>query len=301
MHMPSEAEPVLVLALKGDPEFAKLQHDWPDKGYVPILLDVLSYVSTDAARDAVIAYVPQLDNDANRAAAATSLVHYAPSPSVISTFKRIYDKLPPIAAKPDGDTGAERAQLLGVVGELFDASLGPWALAQASSATGESTLAAKANAIQSAIKLMRQSDKPAVLRAIANLALGLSPQQRQVVVDDLEAMFQGATAALDKCATNASCYAQIVDKPIAKNGKWKAVKAAYMAGILGNDPTRKELVARLTNITDPRARLAVAVAIAHLAPKGDAADADALDKVAQGDPRANDLANVAQMLRARAQ
>ncbi len=299
MQMPVEATPELVAALKSS-----------DKSYVPILLDVLGTMSVDAARDAVLAFVPQLDNDTNRAAAATTLVWYAPTASTVPTFKRIYEKLPPISENGDSDTGVERAQLLGVASEFFDPALGPWALAQSSNAMGSSLLAAKVDALQSAIKLMRPADKPLVVRALANLEIGLSPKEKQMVADNVRDVFKRASAALDKCAMNASCYVQLTDEPIpdVSNGNWKVIKAAHMAGMLGNDQTRRELVARVAKVTNPGARIAIAVAINHLAPKGDAADADALEKIVADDTERKDaaalrgddaLTKVALMLRAR--
>jgi hypothetical protein len=103
----------------------------------------------------------------------------------------------------------------------------------------------------------------------------------------------------------------VLEDPIPRttNSEWKAVKAAYMCGVLGNDATRKDLIAHVPKVTNPSARLAIANAINHLAPKGDKADADALDKIVEGDTTRKDteamkgddaLSKVALMLRARA-
>jgi hypothetical protein len=313
MRMPAEAEPLLVAVLTGsDPDLAKLRDDWTDKAYVPIVLDVLSYLSIDAARDAVLAFVPKLDNDANRVAAAQSLIWYAPHASVVPTFKRLYERLPPIATKGAADdTGMERAQLLGVVGELFDPALASWAIAQSTNATGAASLSAKVGAIQSALKLMRPADKPLVARAVASIGAGLSPQEKRAVDDNVRLAFENASAALDKCAVNASCYVQLLDDPIAStpSGNWKAIKSAYMAGWLGSDQTRRDLVAHIPKVKNAGARTAIAIAVNHLAPKGDVADADALDKIVEDDTARRDsdalrgddaLTKVALMLRARA-
>ena len=104
---------------------------------------------------------------------------------------------------------------------------------------------------------------------------------------------------------------KVLEEPIPQtvNSNWKAIKAAHMAGVLGNDKTRKDLIAHITKVTNPGARLAMVVAIDHLAPKGDAADADALDKIVADDTTRKDnealkgddaLSKVALMLRASA-
>lgn len=313
-RMPKEAEPFLAAGLTGtDPDLAKLQTDWDkDKGYVPILINVLAYTSLDSARDAIMGYIPQLDNDVNRAAAAQMLIWFPTTPGLLSTFKGIYAKLPPIADKGDNDTGQERAQLLGVASEFFDQSLGTWAVGEAAGAKGTNMLAAKVGAIQSAIKLMGPSDKANVEKALANLEnSGLSVNEKKQVSDNVRMVFKFAAESLDKCQSNADCYVKVLEDPIPQtlNANWKAIKAAHMAGVLGNDKTRKDLIAHITKVTNPGARLAMAVSINHLAPKGDKADADALDKIVADDTARKDtealkgddaLTKVALMLRARA-
>jgi hypothetical protein len=312
-RMPKEAEPFLAAGLTGsDPDLAKLQTDWDkDKGYVPILVNVLAYTSLDSARDAIIGYIPQLDNDTNRAAAAQMLIWFPTTPALVGQFKGLYGKLPPIAEKGGNDTGTERAQLLGVASEFFDQSLGPWAVAEAAGAKGTNMLSAKVSAIQSAIKLMGPADKATVEKALTNLEnSGLSVKEKQQVGDNVRAVFKFAAESLDKCQSNADCYVKLLEEPIPQtlNANWKAIKAAHMAGVLGNDKTRKDLIAHITKVTNPGARLAMAVSINHLAPKGDKADADALDKIVADDTARKDtealkgddaLTKVALMLRAR--
>jgi len=314
-QMPKDAEPFLAAGLTGsDPDLAKLTADWDvkTKDYVPILINVLAYTSLDSARDAITAYIPRLDNDTNRAAAAQMLIWFPTSPQLEATFKGLYAKLPPVADKGDNDTGTERAQLLGVASEFFDASLGPWAVAEASGAKGTNMLSAKVGAIQSAIKLMGPADKANVEKALTNLEnSGLSVNEKKQVADNVRAVFKFAAEALDKCQSDAACYVKVLDEPIPQtpNANWKAIKAAYMAGIHGNEQTRKDLIAHITKVTNPGARLAMAVAINPLAPKGDNADADALDKIVQDDTKRKDnealrgddaLTKVALMMRARA-
>ena len=56
-----------------------------------------------------------------------------------------------------------------------------------------------------------------------------------------------------------------------------------MAAMYGSDATRAALVSKLSNVRNPGARLALVEAIDHLAPKGDAAAAAALEKVVEAD------------------
>jgi hypothetical protein len=319
MTMPNDAEPFLAAALNGsDPELAKLGADWSQDngdpqyhGYILNLIDVLGYTALDSARDAIIAYIPSIDTDQNRAAAVKMLVWFTASPQTIATYKTVYTGLPPIADKAGTDTGSERAGLLSIASQFFEASLGSWALSQASTAKGTSMLAAKAGALQSAIKVMGPGDKKAVEAGLANLdASGLNAQEKKDAAD-IHLVYKFASEALDKCALDAGCYVKVLEDPVGQtpNANWKAIKAAHMAGLLGNDATRKDLIAHVTKVTNPGARLAMAVAINHLAPKGDVADADALDKIVADDTARKDnealkgddaLSKVALMLRARA-
>lgn len=313
LKMPADAVPVLSAALAGtDPDLAKLAADWgPDKAYVPILMNVLSYTSLPAARDAIVASIPGLDNDTNRAGAAQSLIWFPTDAKLLDTYKQLYAKLPPIADKGDSDTGAERAQVLQVASEFYDPSLLPWALGETKDAKGVNMLSAKVGALQAAIKLMQPEQKKLVADALTNLeASGLSVQEKTAVSNNVRAVFDFASSALDKCNKDTACYLGILDEavPSTPNANWKAIKAGAMCGILGNEQTKKDLVAKLPKVKNPGARLAVTVAINHLAPAGDVASADALDKIVQDDTDKKDdalrgddaLVKVAAMLRARA-
>lgn len=314
LRMPSEAVPLLTGALNGsDPDLAKLAPEWgPDKPWVPVIMSVLSYTTLPAARDAIVAAIPTLESDQNRAGAAQTLIWFPSDPKLIDTFKGVYAKLPPIADKADNDTGAERAQLLGVASEFYDPSLLPWMLGESKDAKGVNMLSAKVGALQSAVKLMQPEQKKAVSDALTNLeGSGLSVQEKAQIATNVRAVFDFASKPLDKCNKDVSCYLGVLDEaiPSAPNANWSAIKSAVMCGILGNDQTRKDLTAKLPKVKNPGARLAMAVAINHLAPNGDTATADALDKIVQDDTDKKDaeglkgddaLVKVALMLRARA-
>jgi hypothetical protein len=88
-----------------------------------------------------------------------------------------------------------------------------------------------------------------------------------------------------------------------------AIKAAWMVAVLGksDDALRGELVKRIAKVSDPAARLAVIQAVFFMAPKGDTAAADEMDKVSKADEEAgnknaanDNMATVALSLRSRA-
>jgi hypothetical protein len=314
LKMTKKSVPVLVSALNGsDPEFAAMQADWgPDKGYVIPLIDVLSYSSTNAAKDAILAALPSADNDTNRAAYAQTLVLFPTESKLIDAFKTTFAKLPPIADKGGDDTGRERTNLLQLAGEFFEPSLLPWVLGEAKSAKGDFVIAAQVNALQSAFKLMQPDQKKQVEDAVKALeATKVSAQEKQAVTS-IRSAFDAASSALDKCQKDTSCYLGILEETVPTNpptANWKGIKAAAMCAILGDETTITGLVGKLGKAINPGVRLAVSSAIDHLAPKGNPSVADQLDKIVAGDKATSNkellaaddaLVKVALRLRARA-
>lgn len=315
LKIPKDSVPLMAGALNGtDGDLAKLQADWgPEKGYVLILADILSYASTNAAKDAMLAAIPALDNDTNRAAIAQSLIWFPSDPKLVDAFKNLYGKLPPIADKGGGDdTGRERAGLLQVGSEFYDPSLTPWLLKEAGGAKGDFVILAQIGAIQASIKLMQPDQKKMVSDALAVLEKqSLAPAEKKGV-ESLRSVFTMASEVLDKCQKDVGCYLTALDTPVTASpeaANWRHIKAAAMCGMLGNEATRKALVDKLPKVTNPGARLAAAIAIDHLTPAGDVATAAALDKIVDGDKEKNNadvlkgddaLVKVALRLRGRA-
>lgn len=304
---PRASEKTLASALDGsDPAFVALRGAWArDDGYVPNLVEALADVGLDSARDAVLAAVASLGNDANRTAAAEALVWFSSSPELVAAYRATYAKLPPIAIAKPRDTGFERSALLQAAADLFDPSLLSWLLDESKNAKGEELTGAKAGAIQSAIKLMQPGDERRVEGALDDLEhhSGLSRMEAAEVGDNLSALERWAARALTQCKADVACHLAILDEPIPSDShaNWKLIKAATMCGLLGDDATRAALVARVPKVKNPGVRMAMARAIDHLAPKGSAADASALETVAASESLGPDdpIPRVARILRAR--
>lgn len=295
-----ESVPVLATALDGsDASFVKMRAGWErDDGWVPNVVQALAETSTDRARDAVLAVVPTLTNDSNRSALAQSLTWFPHTPAIVEAFESIFAKLPA--------GSLERAALLQVAADLFDVHLFTWALDEAAkSGKGDQAVGARAGAIQTAIRLMQPGDEPRVLDALDVLEnkSGLSPMERGEIATNIRAIYTSAASALTQCKVEVACHVAILREtiPPASHANWKAIKAATMCGLLGNDATRKQLVAMIGSVRNPGARLAMLRAINQLAPRGDAADAAVLERVAATEALApdDDLTRVARMLRAR--
>jgi hypothetical protein len=154
--------------------------------------------------------------------------------------------------------------------------------------------------LEAALKLMTKAQEKEVGDAVMKY---WAPREQE--------LYKGAVAALDKCNADASCYVKILDEPLASGGaaSMRQIKSCWMAAIYGNAQTKTDLIAHVAKITDPSSRLALVEAIDHLAPAGDTASADALDKIVASDEASANkdlvagddaVVKVSQRLRARA-
>jgi hypothetical protein len=152
----------------------------------------------------------------------------------------------------------------------------------------------------------------------ADVADALSKLKKEAPADIFaytQQMFDNAASSLDKCKTDANCYMGVLDAPIPATpptANYKAIKAAWMTVVYGSgnaNATRAALLTHIDKVKNTGARIALAAAIDELAPQGDVAAADALDKVVAADTKAGDkdlmstdntLAQVAWRLRGRA-
>jgi len=59
--MPKESEPVLIQAIKGEGDFAKLAEGYPDRAFVPVVAEPLAYISRAPGRDAIVEVLAKRD------------------------------------------------------------------------------------------------------------------------------------------------------------------------------------------------------------------------------------------------
>jgi hypothetical protein len=309
LKMAKAAEPELIKALNGqDPDYNKAGEAFKDKTNLAIVADVLGLLSRTGGRDAILNALPGADTDTTKTAFAQSLVQFPTDPRVEPAFQAAYNKIPWSASVELLGALKPRAALAQAAASLYDANLTDWLVKETGAAPDA---ASKLLPIDAALKLMPATRKDAVSAALQK-AKGELPGD---VYTASKQMFDYASQAVDKCGTNAACYLGILDEPIPSSpttANMKAVKAAWMTVIYGQsaaDNTRGELLKKVDKIKDPSARLAVVEAIDQLAPRGDTAAADALDKIVASDTKAGDkgvlmaddsVVKIALRLRARA-
>jgi hypothetical protein len=304
MRMPKEAEPLLIAALKGsDPDFAKYAALYEDKSYIAVVADSLSWLSRPAGKAAILEALANADGDQNRTILAQSLVHYPPEPATVAAFLDAYKKIPPTAAIALLNGGNAHGALTQASAQFYQANLTDWLVKEINGAKGEAADEMQLFALDAAIKLMQPSQLGQVNDAVNKEG---TPREKE--------MYKLASAVVSKCGTDANCYVKVLDDPIPSSPPTAgetAVKASWMAAEygVGNAGIESALVDKVDKVKQPGARLALCEAIDFLAPKGDPAIADKLDKLVEADTAAGDksvlqgddvVVKVSQRLRARA-
>jgi hypothetical protein len=316
MHMPKEAEPVLVSVIKGDdPELAKLSAAFgDDKSQLALAADALGWLSRTGGRDAVFNAAGAVDSDANRQAFGMSIVKFPIDGRSLGVFRGLYDG---IKGNEDSDITA-RAAMLQSSSQFYDPSLTGWLLKEIGNAKGDSATALQLPALEAAIKLMTPDQQGAVGGVATKLNSQMDKigsQQEKGTASLLKAMYEGASAMLTQCQQNVSCYTKQLEEPVAtgkEGANAKAIKSAWMSVIYAGaakDQVRGDLVSKLEKVKNPGARLAVVEAIDRLAPTGDPTAAAAMEKIVEADKSSGDklllqaddsVVKVALRLRARA-
>jgi hypothetical protein len=277
LRMPKEAEGPLLAALKGtDPDLAKLASEYPEKAYVAVLSESIAYISRNAGRDAIVDALGAADNDQNRTVLAMNLVHFPAEQKTQDAYLAAYNKIDPKAGIALMGGGNGRGILLQASSHFYDAKLVDWIVKEKNAAKGDQADEISPGAIDAMIKLMKADQLKTVGIVVGQLTGPATEKDK----------YNAASKVVEKCKEDASCYAKVLDEPIPSSpetAKMGAIKACWMAAMVGNEGTRKELLGKVDKIKDGGVRLALVEAIDHLAPKGDVAAADALDKIVDAD------------------
>jgi hypothetical protein len=309
LKMAKDAEPELIKALNGqDPDYAKAAEGFEDKANIGIIARVLAQLGRPAGRDALLQALPGADTDTARTEIAQALTQMPSDPRVEPAFLAAYNKLT-WESYDKLLTIKSRAALAQQSGKFYDPKLLDWLLKEMKKAPD---FQAKLLQMEPAIKLMTSDRKSDVVEAMAKL-------KKEAPADIFalsQQIFDNASAVLDKCKTDSACYISSLDQPIPTNSptaNWKAIKATWMVVIYGGangGATRAELLRHVDKVKNTGARIALCEAIDALAPQGDVATADALDKIVAADAKSgepelvatdNTVAQVAWRLRVRAQ
>lgn len=288
--MPKESEPVLIQALKGEGDFAKLAEGYPEKAYVPLIAEPLAYISRPAGKDAIVDALAKADNDTNRTMLAVDLTYFPTDPKLIKAFTDAYAKIAPNAAigLMGGSNG--HAILAGAAANFFDSSLTEWIVKEVGAAKGEAADAMPASGLPAAMKIMTPEQAKAV-EAQVNKIPGQATEKE---------MFKSSHAALEKCKKDTACYLGILETPVPSSppaAKMGHMKAVYMAAMNPAPDTKKKFVDLVGKVKDSSVRLALLEAIDHLSPQGDKEIGDKLEAQVEADNKAGNKAATDEMYR----
>jgi hypothetical protein len=287
LKMAREAEPELVKALDGsDPEYVaatKLSPGFPEQEDFARLASVLGGIGRPAGRGAVLRALATEHTDLAREWLARALVHMPSDPRNEAAFLSTYRKL---SWKAEYGPGP-RATLAQESAEFYDPKLVDWLLGETKGPLYDSQ---RAMVFEATVKLMMPDRQHAVEAALTRLR-----KDAPMAADEVQGMFEAASAALAQCKTDASCYVGVLGEPIPSSpptALQKQVKAAWMVGILAGpstrDALRAKLLERVGEVRQPIVRAVTAEAIDHLAPDGSEAAAEALERIVLTDRAAYD-------------
>jgi hypothetical protein len=287
LKMAKDAEPELIKALNGsDPDYAA-QGPWDDKTNIGVISEVLAIIGRPAGRDAILGALPGADTGTARTELAQALTQMPNDARNEPAFLDTYKKIP----WDDQDTllGAlnPRIALAQQSAKFYDPKLVPWLIKEMKGAPDYS---ARLVQLEAEAKLMTPDTQDDVAATLP----GIKKETPADGYAKVQAMYDAMNSATSKCKTDSSCYLSILDEPIPvspSTAYYKQVKATWMAVIYGGSnaaATRAALVAKLPKVTNTGARIAICEAIDELTPNGDAATADALQKVVDADTKAGD-------------
>jgi hypothetical protein len=288
LKMAKDAEPELIKALNGqDPDYVKAAEGSEDKVNIGIVANVLAQLGRAPGRDAILTALPGVDTDTARTELAQALVQMPKDGRCVPAFLAAYNKLTWDSADKMLGQLKPRAALAQQSANFYDASLVDWLVKEMKKAPD---FQARLLQIEPSIKLMTPEKKGDVADALAKL----KKEAPADIFAYTQQMFDNAASALDKCKTDVGCYMAMLDAPIPTSpptANYKAIKAAWMSVVYGaanGNATRAQLVTHVEKVKNTGARIALVAAIDELAPTGDAATADALDKIVAADTKAGD-------------
>jgi hypothetical protein len=294
LKMAKDAEPELIKALTGqDPDYAKASEGFEDKAGIGVVAEVLAQLGRPAGRDAILKVLPTADTDTARTELAQALPQMPSDPAVEPAFLDAYKKLTWDSSDKLLGSLKARAALAQQSAKFYDPKLLDWLMKELKKAPDYS---ARLVMLEAAAKLMTPDRKAEIVDAMAKVKKETPADIFQLS----QQMFEYSSSALDKCKMDTNCYIALLDEPIPSASPLayaKAVKATWMTVIYGGGAnataTRAELLKHVEKVHNAGARLALCEAIDELAPKGDVAAADALDKIVAADAKTGDKSLIA--------
>jgi len=288
LKMAKDANPELVKALNGgDPDYDKFKDSFKDKSNIGVIARVMAQLGMPAGRDAILAALPNVDTDTARTELAQALVEMPDDGRCEAAYLDAYKKLTWDSSDELLGGLSPRIALAQQAAKFYDPKLLDWLLKEMK---GAKTNSERIIQFESAAKLMTPDRKDDVQKAFDDLKKGTGAAE----IANVQSMFDSVNSAMDKCKTDTSCYLSVLEESIPATpptSYYKQVKSTWMIAMLGagqKDAMRAELLKRVDKVKNTGARIAICEAMDQLAPAGDKATADALDKMIASDQASGD-------------
>lgn len=247
----------------------------------------------------------------SRALVARELVKVPQTPQTGKALQKAYEATPVDLTIPPGMNAREA--LLEQIGFTFDATLVPWIVQTALAMKGDPAdlEPVQGASLVTAMKLMTDKQVAAVEKLYATKVQG--PDGKPTALGKAyEKEWASVKDAVAACRDDVECWLDELTAPASQRGEgqWRAVKAAYMLGVLGKPEIRTRLVDAIAKTENPAAAFVTARAIDRLSPRGDPALAGRLEALVREAAQSKDqhrisqrsfLKEIVSRLRARAQ
>ncbi|HQK19609.1 MAG TPA: hypothetical protein PLJ27_19275, partial [Polyangiaceae bacterium] len=270
-------------------EFAKAKIKAEKEALVTPVRSAALVIGTIGRADGVQPMLMALDkadkSDAiTQAILARELSKCPVTPESLKAFIKVFNDMPVSAFIPPGLTAV--TVLAESIAQFYDPSVIDTLIARVDNFKGDKQDKdlLRDSVLPTMIKLMRKDQIDLVEKAIGRWAPGKDDAKLEK-----EALGK-AKAVLSACDDKLECYLAKLEEAAVqeKNEQFQGIKASYMLGILGNDKTRMEIVRRFPSIKNAAIKYTAGQALDFLAPKGDQAAADEIDKqlqtnIAKGD------------------
>jgi len=164
---------------------------------------------------------------------------------------------------------------------FFEPDLVPWYVKTARTMKGEEgdLEPIREASLSAAMKLMK-ADQVSTVEELAGMKANIDGKA-STVGKGFDKEMKLAQALLNECGDKADCYVTKLGDPKnqTQETQFAGIKAAYMAGVLGNAGTRQKIIEQMPKITNPAVRFVAVSVIDYLSPKGDKAMAETLQKI----------------------
>ncbi|MEZ4220875.1 MAG: hypothetical protein R3B13_08095 [Polyangiaceae bacterium] len=230
-----------------------------DRPYVQTAALIIGTVGRAEGQAPLLEALKSEEKETNKAVIAREITKLPATPEVKDAFKAAFEGMSLETVIPPGANAL--SSLAEFTGQFYDPTMIDWLLerAEATKGGGEDKKALQGAITVTAIKLAKPDQMATVKAAVEKYGTKLEKD-----------LFADAEGVVNACKEDVACYVKEMEKSANQDQKtqFKAIKAGYMVGILGNESTAGELVAAMSSFENAAVRFVAAQTIDRLLPKG---------------------------------